>query len=93
MTAHRKPANDAAVNFARRHIGPSPRDIAAMLESVGAKSLEALMAETLPASIRQKAPLDFGAALSETEALGYWLGTDKESFVAEADGVVRTRQP
>jgi glycine dehydrogenase len=69
MTAHRKPANDAAVNFARRHIGPSPRDIAAMLESVGAKSLEALMAETLPSSIRQRAPLDLGAALSETEAL------------------------
>src|ERR1700722_17722841 len=71
MTAHRKPANDAAVNFARRHIGPSSRDIAAMLESVGAKSLEALMAETLPASIRQMAPLDIGAALSETEALAH----------------------
>jgi glycine dehydrogenase len=71
MTAHRKPANDAAVNFARRHIGPSPRDIAAMLEGVGAKSLEALMAETLPASIRQKAPLDLGVALSETEALAH----------------------
>jgi glycine dehydrogenase len=70
MTAHRKPANDtAATNFARRHIGPSPRDIAAMLESVGANSLEALMAETLPSSIRQKAPLDLGTALSETEAL------------------------
>jgi glycine dehydrogenase len=71
MTAHRKPANDAAVNFARRHIGPSPRDIASMLESVGAKSLEALMAETLPSSIRQKAPLDLGTALSETEALAH----------------------
>jgi glycine dehydrogenase len=69
MTAHRKPANDAAINFAWRHIGPSPRDIAAMLESVGARSLEALMAETLPASIRQQRPLDIGAALSETEAL------------------------
>jgi glycine dehydrogenase len=71
MTAHRKPANDAAVNFARRHIGPSPRDISAMLESVGARSLEALMAETLPASIRQQKPLAIGAALSETEALAH----------------------
>jgi glycine dehydrogenase len=71
MTAHRKPANDAAINFARRHIGPSPRDIAAMLETVGAKSLEALMAETLPSSIRQKTPLDLGIALSETEALAH----------------------
>src|ERR1700742_4903421 len=71
MTPHRKPANGAAVNFARRQIGPSPRDIKAMLESVGAKSLDALMAETLPSSIRQKAPLDLGRALSETEALSH----------------------
>src|SRR6202165_2786009 len=71
MTAHRKPANEAATTFARRHIGPSPRDISAMLETVGAKSLSALMAETLPSSIRQKAPLDLGAALSETEALAH----------------------
>ena len=55
----------------RRHIGPSPRDIDAMLETVGAKSLAALMGETLPASIRQKAPLDLGPALSETEALAH----------------------
>ena len=27
-------------------------------------------------------------ALSEAEALAYWLGPDKESFVAEADGAV-----
>ncbi|MDE2469530.1 MAG: aminomethyl-transferring glycine dehydrogenase, partial [Bradyrhizobium sp.] len=67
MTAPRKPAD--AIRFARRHIGPSPRDIASMLETVGAKSLDALIAETLPSSIRQKAPLDLGAALSETEAL------------------------
>src|SRR6202012_408790 len=71
MTAPRKPANDTAVNFARRHIGPSPRDIAAMLEAVGAKTLDGLMAETLPSSIRQKAPLDLGPALSESEALAH----------------------
>src|SRR5712672_2815505 len=71
MTAHRKPANDAATTFVRRHIGPSPSDVAAMLETVGAKSLDALMAETLPASIRQTTPLDLGPALSETEALAH----------------------
>jgi glycine dehydrogenase len=69
MTAHRKPAIEPAATFVRRHIGPSPRDVSAMLETVGAKSLSALMAETLPSSIRQKAPLDLGTALSETEAL------------------------
>src|SRR5713101_2286529 len=71
MTMHHKPANGVATSFARRHIGPSPRDISAMLETVGAKSLSALMAETLPLSIRQTAPLDLGAALSETEALAH----------------------
>src|SRR5450432_3185671 len=69
MTAHRKPVIEPATSFARRHIGPSPRDVAAMLETVGADSLDALMAKTLPASIRQQVPLDLGAALNETEAL------------------------
>src|ERR1700761_194710 len=71
MNAPFKPANEAATTFARRHIGPSPRDVAAMLETVGAPNLDALMAETLPPSIRQKAPLDLGAPLSETEALAH----------------------
>jgi glycine dehydrogenase len=38
----------------RRHIGPSPSEIAEMLETVGAASLDALIDETVPASIRQK---------------------------------------
>jgi glycine dehydrogenase len=71
MNAPFKPTNEAATDFARRHIGPSPRDISAMLETVGAHSLEALMSQTLPSSIRQKAPLDLGRALSETEALAH----------------------
>jgi glycine dehydrogenase len=71
MTAHRNPAIEPATTFVRRHIGPSPRDVAAMLETVGARSLGELMSQTLPSSIRQQAPLDLGAALSETEALAH----------------------
>src|SRR6202030_59684 len=71
MTIPRNPADGVATNFARRHIGPSPRDVSAMLEAVGAKSLDELMAQTLPSPIRQKAPLDLGAPLSETEALAH----------------------
>src|SRR5215831_18908050 len=71
MTAQRKSNGDTAATFVRRHIGPSPRDVAAMLEAVGAKSVDALMAETLPASIRQAAPLDLGKPLSETEAIAH----------------------
>src|SRR5260221_554845 len=71
MTMHHRQGNEPAASFVRRHIGPSPRDVAAMLETLGAKSLEALMGETLPSSIRQKVPLDLGPALSETEALAH----------------------
>ncbi|MFB6420824.1 MULTISPECIES: aminomethyl-transferring glycine dehydrogenase [Bradyrhizobium] len=71
MTAHRKTNGDTAASFVRRHIGPSARDVTAMLETVSAKSVDALMAETLPASIRQAAPLDLGKPLSETEAIAH----------------------
>ena len=84
MNAPFKPANEAATTFARRHIGPSPRDVAAMLETVGAPSLDALMAETLPASIRRKAPLDLGTPLSETEALSHMreLASQNQNFTS-----------
>src|SRR5580704_6065065 len=81
MTAHRKPAIEPATNFVRRHIGPSPRDMSAMLETVGAASLSALMAQTLPSSIRQKAPLDLGTPLSETEALAHMTALAKQNEV------------
>src|SRR6187200_1926136 len=71
MNAPLKHTNEAATDFVRRHIGPSPRDVSAMLASVGATSLSALMAETLPSSIRQRAPLELGTALGETEALAH----------------------
>src|SRR5215213_5150691 len=71
MNAPLKTPVEPAATFVRRHIGPSPQDVAAMLETVGAKSLAALMSETLPSSIRQQAPLDLGKALSETEALAH----------------------
>src|SRR5438477_13174862 len=69
MNAPFKPTGEAETSFVRRHIGPSPRDVAAMLETVGAKNLGQLMSETLPPAIRQKGPLDLGRPLSETEAL------------------------
>ncbi|MEP2715318.1 aminomethyl-transferring glycine dehydrogenase [Pseudophaeobacter sp.] len=53
----------------RRHIGPSPEEMAEMLEVVGADSLEALIDDTVPASIRQAAALEFGRPLSERELL------------------------
>ena len=53
----------------RRHIGPSPEEIAEMLRVVGVSSLEALIDETVPKNIRAVKALDFGRPLSERGAL------------------------
>jgi glycine dehydrogenase len=62
---------DPAADFTRRHIGPAPADIEKMLQVVGASSLDDLMDQTLPASIWQTKPLDWGDPLSEMEALAF----------------------
>ena len=65
-----KPTDYLPYDFAnRRHIGPSPEEMAEMLKTVGAESLEALIDDTVPASIRLKTPLDFGKPKSERELL------------------------
>ena len=81
MTAHRKTNGETAASFVRRHIGPSARDVTAMLETVSARSVDALMAETLPASIRQAAPLDLGKPLSETEAIAHMTELARQNQV------------
>ncbi len=48
---------DPSDTFARRHIGPSEADIEAMLDRLGLSDLEALVAATVPDSIRVQAPL------------------------------------
>lgn len=55
--------------FVDRHIGPSEADIQAMLEMIGVDSLESLIDETLPASIRMKGELQLPEALTETALL------------------------
>ena len=55
--------------FAPRHIGPRGDDVAAMLKEVGASSLDALIDEAIPASIRLKAPLNLPDAESESAYL------------------------
>jgi glycine dehydrogenase len=55
--------------FASRHIGPSPDERDAMLQAVGAASLDALIDEVVPAPIRLKAPLNLPPAETEHEFL------------------------
>ncbi len=59
--------------FSHRHIGPSPAEIDAMLAAVGASSLDHLIDQTVPESIRLRRPLriepDAGRPLGEHEVL------------------------
>ncbi len=53
--------------FVHRHVGPSDEEIREMLETLGLESLEALVAETVPASIRFDGDLDLPEAVPEHE--------------------------
>lgn len=53
----------------RRHIGPSTEEISDMLEVLGVASLDELIDQTVPSSIRQDNPLELGKAMSERGAL------------------------
>ena len=55
--------------FIARHIGVSDSMQAQMLETLQLGSIESLIAQTVPAAIRQQQPLATGNALSESEAL------------------------
>ena len=55
--------------FQSRHIGPRDEDVAAMLKVVGARSLDALVGDIVPADIRLPAPPALPAAESEFEYL------------------------
>ncbi len=55
--------------FLARHIGPDAAETAAMLAAVGAASLDELIVQTVPASIRLAQPLPLSGPLREHEAL------------------------
>src|SRR5690242_18774961 len=55
--------------FAPRHIGPRGDDVAVMLKEIGAQSIDTLIDEAIPASIRLKAPLNLPEAESESTYL------------------------
>ena len=65
----------------RRHIGPSPEEMDQMLDVVGADSLDGLIDDTVPASIRQAEPLDFGKPKSEHELLFHMRRTSAKNKV------------
>ncbi len=51
--------------FRDRHLGPDNSETSAMLETIGASSMEELMDQTVPENIRVREPLDVQPAISE----------------------------
>ncbi|MFC4671176.1 aminomethyl-transferring glycine dehydrogenase [Seohaeicola nanhaiensis] len=65
----------------RRHIGPSPAEMEDMFAVLGVRDLDQLIDETVPASIRQAEPLDFGKPMSERGLLWHMEQVAKKNKV------------
>ncbi len=65
-SAHGAPAPAGPEAFASRHIGPDRDDVAKMLAFIGYGSLDELIDDALPPSIRDTDPLDLPPARNET---------------------------
>lgn len=61
--------------FIARHMGKSDTELSQMLAFIGAKSIDELISQTVPAAIRLKNPLDIPAAISENEFLATFKQT------------------
>ena len=57
--------------FLLRHIGPREEDVNNMLSKIGVLSMDELISETIPKSIRLKNEMDLKPAMSEQEFLGH----------------------
>jgi len=55
-------------DFVARHLGPSPEEVSSMLSSLGFESLEALIAATIPESIRTHGEYSLGRGVDERQA-------------------------
>ncbi|MDR0982012.1 MAG: aminomethyl-transferring glycine dehydrogenase [Culturomica sp.] len=74
----------ATDNFLWRHLGPRPEDIDEMLETVGVKSMDELISQTVPDSIRLNKALELPTPLTEWECLA------KIKSIAAKNKVYRT---
>ena len=54
----------ATDSFLSRHVGPRPGDVEEMLKVIGVASVEELIDQTVPRSIRLKEPLDLPGPLT-----------------------------
>jgi len=70
--------------FTARHIGPSRADIAAMLDTIGQESLDALIKAVVPSAIRSSEPLTIGNSKTEKELL------DKLKTIADQNVLMKS---
>ncbi len=70
--------------FATRHLGPSADDTAKILATLGVASLDELIDQTVPASIKLTEPLSLPATLTEVEALARLRAIAQENTVVHS---------
>ncbi len=71
-------------SFVGRHIGPDEAQIAAMLKAVGVPSLDGLIAQTIPESIRTNATLALPEAQDEAAVLALLRGLASRNVVKKS---------
>ncbi len=71
-------------SFASRHIGPRTADTRAMLAAIGVPSVETLISQAVPKSIRLDRPLDLPAPAGEAEALAELAAKMRENKVLKS---------
>ena len=68
--------------FVRRHIGPSPDDMAHMLDAIGAANADELLDQTVPDSIRSthrgEFPISCCISRLKTASCKPWMGKPDE---------------
>ena len=75
------PEVDSKSEFTSRHVGPRAHDVEQMLASMGLGSLEGLVDQTIPESIRLKKDLELPEACSEHDLLGRLLEIGAKNHV------------
>ena len=71
-----------ATTFADRHLGPRPEDVERMLAALGVATLDELIDQAVPKTIRTDQPLALPDARSEPEVLarcGSWPTATRSS--------------
>ncbi len=75
---------DASDQFVERHIGPSDEEIALMLDKVGCASLDDLVDQVVPKSIRMQGELKLGDPRGEHELINELRRMSKKNVVARS---------